>query len=1021
MKRCVLLIGLVIGILCQVVAQQQVYWTESFEETVWPTSTSSSETNVSAATGTWKVYAAYRTTSYKNTGSAALQLTTNSYFITPIVSGGIKEITFYSRSTGSARPLAFYVTTDGTTFTQLTTGVSGTSTGFVASTISVNDPNAKAVKVLVQSGGTAIFDDVTLVSMITPTITVSTSSLPDFGAVESGSVSSVLTYTVSGSDLTEDITITAPDGFEISLDGSNFTSTLTLNPQGSSVPSTSIYVRFRPLSAAGAMRGSILHVSRGATTRSVAVSGSAIAQEPTESATLAVTEVTGSSITLSFSGGNGDGRIVVARRGSQVTWTPTDGIIATGVNSDFSLAVDQGDGNKIVYDGVGTTVTVTNLLPGSLYTFALYEYNGLATNAQNYRIPATSIAQATTLEEAGISVEPSALQFGNVIVGLNSVKTYTLSGIYLTPESGTLSVSAPDGFEVSLNPESGYGSELFVPYSNRTLPSTTIYVRFVPTSKSSYSGGIRNSGGGALEKTVIVSGVGIDSSILSIKTYYVSPTGNDSNPGTIDAPFYNISAAVALAKAGDTIYVRGGKYNYNATIRLEQSGTAEKRIHLFAYPGEHPELDFSTQPYGASYRAFLLKGNYWYIKGLEIHHAGDNGIKVEGSYNIIEQCSTHHCGDTGIQLGFGHVFSDSFPGVAKNDGTYCAYNLILNCDSYYNYDPDSNGGDADGFACKMHNGIGNVFRGCRAWYNSDDGWDLFETDFAVVIDSCWTWKSGVGQGNGNGFKLGGDGTGGASWGTHIVTNSIAFGHKVNGFTNNSHKDGTVIVNCLSFSNGSSGYNYFFEGSLNSGKTNTFKNCVGIPRTASGAGNITYDVQPIEQNNTWNLGIVPSTNDYVDLSETAAMAPRLPDGSLPRTFAQLKSTSALIDKGVDVGLPFYGSAPDLGPFEYVPPTTVERQQMENQCLPSELSLYQNYPNPFNPSTTIQFAAKTSTIVTLRVYDVLGKCVAELFSGRIEAGKIYTVHFHATTLASGIYYCVLKGENGDQSARKMFLLK
>ena len=48
---------------------------------------------------------------------------------------------------------------------------------------------------------------------------------------------------------------------------------------------------------------------------------------------------------------------------------------------------------------------------------------------------------------------------------------------------------------------------------------------------------------------------------------------------------------------------------------------------------------------------------------------------------------------------------------------------------------------------------------------------------------------------------------------------MAFGHKVNGFTQNSHKDGTMSSSTVFPSNGNSGYNYFMEGSLNSGKQN----------------------------------------------------------------------------------------------------------------------------------------------------------------------------------------------------------
>jgi hypothetical protein len=392
---------------------------------------------------------------------------------------------------------------------------------------------------------------------------------------------------------------------------------------------------------------------------------------------------------------------------------------------------------------------------------------------------------------------------------------------------------------------------------------------------------------------------------------FVSPAGSDLSPGTMIAPFATLNKAISVVQPGQTIFMRGGTYLPSATIRITNSGTANARIQLFAYPGETPYLNFTNQPYGANNRGILFPANvnYWTVKGLEIGFAGDNGIKVEGSHHRFELCVFHHNGDTGLQIGFGH--DDVNPG-----GQLAAFIEVVNCDSYLNYDPDSNGGDADGFAAKMHCGQGIGFTGCRAWENSDDGWDLFETDYSVVISNCWTWRSGVAQGNGNGFKLGGNGAGGDSKGTHYAYNSVAFGHKVNGFTQNSHKDGVVVINCLSFTNGSSGYNYFMEGSLNSGKQNVFKNNVGIRRNpASSSNNFIEDNLPLEQNNSWNLAVTPNLTDYVSLLETAAKAPRQPDGSLPSGFARLAAGSDLIDQGVNVGQPFNGSAPDLGPYEY----------------------------------------------------------------------------------------------------------
>ncbi len=395
-------------------------------------------------------------------------------------------------------------------------------------------------------------------------------------------------------------------------------------------------------------------------------------------------------------------------------------------------------------------------------------------------------------------------------------------------------------------------------------------------------------------------------------TFYVATNGNDTNAGTLAAPLRTLPQAVALAGPGAVIYLRGGTHFYSSTIRIEKSGTPTAPIRLWAYPGEMPVLNFTNQPYGAANRGVLITttGNWWEFKGLEICYAGDNAVKVEGSHHRFEQCVFHHNGDTGLQIGFGH--EDANPG-----GLLAAFIEVVNCDSYLNYDPDSNGGDADGFAAKMHCGQGILFTGCRAWENSDDGWDLFETDYSIVISNCWTWKSGVAQGNGNGFKLGGNGSGGDSKGTHYAYHCVAFGHKVNGFTQNSHKDGLVVINSLSFSNGSSGYNYFMEGSLNSGKQNVFKNNASIPRSGANGGGFIEDNNPVQQNNSWNLAVTVNAADYVDLGEAAAKAARNPDGRLPQGFARLVTGSDLIDTGIDVGIPFTGAAPDLGPYEAAP--------------------------------------------------------------------------------------------------------
>jgi hypothetical protein len=89
------------------------------------------------------------------------------------------------------------------------------------------------------------------------------------------------------------------------------------------------------------------------------------------------------------------------------------------------------------------------------------------------------------------------------------------------------------------------------------------------------------------------------------------------------------------------------------------------------------------------------------------------------------------------------------------------------------------------------------------------------------------------------------------------------------------------------------------------------------------------------------------------------------------------------------------------------------------LPNSFSLEQNYPNPFNPSTRISYTIAQSGLVTLKVYDVLGKEVASLVDEMKEAGS-YTADFNASNLANGAYFYKLQAGNFSQ-VKSMMLLK
>ncbi len=93
--------------------------------------------------------------------------------------------------------------------------------------------------------------------------------------------------------------------------------------------------------------------------------------------------------------------------------------------------------------------------------------------------------------------------------------------------------------------------------------------------------------------------------------------------------------------------------------------------------------------------------------------------------------------------------------------------------------------------------------------------------------------------------------------------------------------------------------------------------------------------------------------------------------------------------------------------------------ETNLNPGEFSLSQNYPNPFNPATTISYQIPQTELVTIKVYDVLGREVATLVNEEKTAGS-YEVQFTGNGLTSGIYFYQLKVDNFVET-KKMILLK
>lgn len=389
--------------------------------------------------------------------------------------------------------------------------------------------------------------------------------------------------------------------------------------------------------------------------------------------------------------------------------------------------------------------------------------------------------------------------------------------------------------------------------------------------------------------------------------YHVSVDGDDSNAGTAASPFATLQRGHDCADPGDTVWVHGGTYlltgNRPAGISLDKSGEPGKRIHFWACENELPIIDCSGLESPERPVGVRVTGSWLHLRGLEIRgtmapRGTSYGVWIKDAANdVMERLSLHdHQG----------------PGLFIDGGT--GGHLVLNCDSYDNYDPHSTTGpgqNADGFGCHyQRRGTSTIFRGCRAWWNSDDGYDWFKQEVPVVIENCWAMGSGytpggaefAASGNGAGFKMGNTFTGVR----HVIRNCVSIRNKVQGFYANHSHGGSDWFNNTAYANRGAAFDMLSDIALSGTGVHRLRNNVASPATVrnSGASDMRH--------NSWDLGITVTDDDFVSVSDEGFLGTRKPDGDLPDIdFLKVRPGGRLSGQGVDVGLPYPGAAPDLG--------------------------------------------------------------------------------------------------------------
>ncbi|MGE5419861.1 MAG: right-handed parallel beta-helix repeat-containing protein [Chloroflexota bacterium] len=405
------------------------------------------------------------------------------------------------------------------------------------------------------------------------------------------------------------------------------------------------------------------------------------------------------------------------------------------------------------------------------------------------------------------------------------------------------------------------------------------------------------------------------STVASATSWYISPSGNDTNNGSISSPYFTLNKAWSVAKAGDVIYARGGIYKYDSRQNLTgKNGTASDTIKIWSYPGERPVFTKSSSFTTPSWPVCLIYVNnvdYIHIRGIEVAYFTQKtatiwyGIAVQGSdHNKFERINSHH-------NGHGMVIRDE-----------SNHNLVLNCDFHDNYDPLTSGdayGNADGLEVGYQSAsMENIIKGCRLWSNSDDGIDLWQNNGNVIIDGCWSWRNGFREdgrtegGDGGGFKFGSTTTQNGTEFKRTVKNSIAFYNRTRGYNQNGANVKFNFYNNIAWKNP---YGFvFYAYNL----PNVFRNNIVFDNSTEN-WNGTY-TNAVKDHNSYDSGLpssgpAVSAADFMSLDTTGISKARKSNGDLPDlNFMKLASGSDLIDAGTNVGTKYDGSAPDLGPFE-----------------------------------------------------------------------------------------------------------
>lgn len=448
-------------------------------------------------------------------------------------------------------------------------------------------------------------DNITLASTPSPAdITLSQNLLTGYTYQEGGGPSASQSFAISGVELTDNIMVTAPGTFEISLNAdSGYAATLTLPHSSDTLASTTIYARMKSGLAAGSYEGNITFSYAGQPGESefdkpVTVKGLVV--NPT------IVAVAADPLTdLDYIAG---GQSVVRSFIVSGTNLSENLEITAPANFEISLSRDSGYAASLALAPVSDSVTPAVIYIRMVSGLSAGSYSGTLAVASTGAESKSLAVGGSVLAQAIVNVSETSLSGFGYSTFSNSppVKSFVVWG---HPLSGDITITAPANFEISRASISDYGSAFTLPVSNGKVDSTIVFIRLKEDlPENSYHGDVVITSSSATTRLIAVSGT-----VSSNRIYDF--TGDVPSSAAQTPPAAAITAGTGnSATAGVVSYTdasSGTSNRFRAYSGGSRNSTGAMNLDLF--PGDATDYSVTwKQSVGsnADYKVgVLLRGN----------------------------------------------------------------------------------------------------------------------------------------------------------------------------------------------------------------------------------------------------------------------------------------------------------------------------------------------------------------------------------------------------------------------------